>query len=124
MCFSERGDEAGTRAKVQGHTLPAKPNGGERLLPLLTPKPLPPPSRGRGCLGADPRPVDSSPEKRSEAKSEMTPTSKLFAMVAGESARDSSSHQLDGPSSRATCVACVACAVVRSLGLLDKGEFA
>ena len=100
------------------------PTWGERLLPLLTPKPLPPPGRGRGRLGAGPRPVDSSPEKRSEAKSEMTPTSKLFAMVAGESARDSSLHQLDGPSSRATCVACVACAVVRSLGLLDKGEFA
>ena len=56
------------------------PTWGERLLPLLTPKPLPPPGRGRGRLGAGPRPVDSSPEKRSEAKTASTIVSYLLSL--------------------------------------------
>ena len=35
-----------------GHTPPVAPNEGEQPLPSKTPKPLPPPSRGRGRLGA------------------------------------------------------------------------
>ena len=71
----ERKREAGTRAKSTGRvgSLPGtryqlNRTWGERLLPLLIPKPLPPPSRGRGRLGAGPRPVDSSPAKRSEER--------------------------------------------------------
>ena len=56
----QRGDEAGTRAKVQGglrptrHTLPAKPNVGGKSLTSDDPKASSTEDGGRGGLGPGP----------------------------------------------------------------------